>query len=110
MSNIESGKDLAAESAMVVHLPGADGAAGVPAQPKQTLIGLVRPYHKWLTIVFIAMLIETAMSLAAPWPLKIIIDNVVGTHKMPDWLLWVQELPGGTTKSGLALWAGGRSS
>ena len=38
---------------------------------------LVRPYRKWLIIVFIAMLIETAMSLAAPWPLKIILDNVV---------------------------------
>ena len=26
------------------------------------------------------------MSLAAPWPLKVIIDNVVGSHKLPHWL------------------------
>jgi ABC-type multidrug transport system fused ATPase/permease subunit len=32
------------------------------------------------------MLIETAMSLATPWPLKIIIDSVVGHHKLPPWL------------------------
>jgi ABC-type multidrug transport system fused ATPase/permease subunit len=32
------------------------------------------------------MLVETAMSLAGPWPLKIIIDNVVGNHKMSPWL------------------------
>ncbi|OAI41389.1 ABC transporter [Verrucomicrobia bacterium SCGC AG-212-E04] len=70
------------------------------------VVELVRPYHKWLIIVFIAMLIETAMSLAAPWPLKVIIDNVVGTHKMADWLMWVHDLPGGGTKSGLAVWAG----
>ncbi len=32
------------------------------------------------------MLIETLMSLAAPWPLKIVLDNVVGNHKLPLWL------------------------
>jgi subfamily B ATP-binding cassette protein MsbA len=32
------------------------------------------------------MLIETVMSLAAPWPLKIILDNVVGDHKISPWL------------------------
>jgi subfamily B ATP-binding cassette protein MsbA len=32
------------------------------------------------------MVVQTAMSLAAPWPLKIILDNVVGSHKLPWWL------------------------
>jgi subfamily B ATP-binding cassette protein MsbA len=32
------------------------------------------------------MLVETAMSLAAPWPLKIILDNVVGSRKLEPWL------------------------
>src|SRR5271156_2786547 len=40
-------------------------------------LALIPPYRGWLLIVFIAMLIETAMSIAAPWPLKIILDNVV---------------------------------
>ena len=52
---------------------------------------LVRPYRKWLIIVFIAMLIETAMSLAAPWPLKIILDNVVGKHQLPEYLTWLRD-------------------
>ena len=39
-----------------------------------------------LLVIFAAMLVQTAMSLAAPWPLKIVIDNVVGTHKVPEWL------------------------
>jgi len=30
---------------------------------------LVRPYTKWLAIVISAMLVETAMGLASPWPL-----------------------------------------
>src|SRR6202045_1523275 len=32
------------------------------------------------------MLIETLMGLAAPWPLKVVLDNVVGNHKLPLWL------------------------
>ena len=85
-------------------------AAAPAARPTRSMSGLVldllRPYSKWLIIVLVAMLIETAMSLAAPWPLKVVIDNVVGTHPLPEWLHWVHDLPGGTTKEGLALWAG----
>jgi subfamily B ATP-binding cassette protein MsbA len=47
---------------------------------------LLRPYRGKLLIVLAAMLVETAMSLASPWPLKIIIDNVVGSHKLPHLL------------------------
>jgi subfamily B ATP-binding cassette protein MsbA len=48
--------------------------------------GLIRPYRSTLAIILVAMLIETVMSLAAPWPLKIILDNVVGDHKISPWL------------------------
>jgi ABC-type multidrug transport system fused ATPase/permease subunit len=47
---------------------------------------LIRPYRSTLVIIFLAMLVETAMSLATPWPLKIILDSVVGTHKLAPWL------------------------
>ncbi len=47
---------------------------------------LVRPYRGSLLVILFAMLVETAASLATPWPLKIIIDNVVGHHKMAPWL------------------------
>jgi subfamily B ATP-binding cassette protein MsbA len=47
---------------------------------------LIAPYRRTLAIVFIAMLVETAMSLAGPWPLKIVLDNVVGDHHLPGWL------------------------
>ncbi len=43
---------------------------------------LIRPYRGTLLVILIAMLIQTAMSVAGPWPLKIILDNVVGTHKL----------------------------
>ncbi len=66
------------------------------------VLQLVRPYHKWLVVVFIAMLVETAMSMAAPWPLKVVIDNVLGTHALPEWLRWVHDLSLGQSKMGLA--------
>lgn len=48
--------------------------------------GLIRPYRGTLIVILLAMLVETLMSLAAPWPLKIILDNVVGDHKMAPWM------------------------
>ena len=48
---------------------------------------LLRPYRGWLVVILLAMLVETAMSLAGPWPLKIVLDSVVGHHPMPAWLV-----------------------
>ncbi len=47
---------------------------------------LIRPYRRTLAIILAAMFVETVMSLATPWPLKIILDNVIGDHKMAPWL------------------------
>ena len=47
---------------------------------------LLRPYRGWLVIILVAMLVETAMSLAGPWPLKIVLDSVIGHHPMPHWI------------------------
>jgi ABC-type multidrug transport system fused ATPase/permease subunit len=46
---------------------------------------LIRPYRGTLLVIFLAMMVETLMSLAGPWPLKIILDNVVGAHHLPKW-------------------------
>lgn len=44
---------------------------------------LVRPYWKWLVIVVAAMLVETVMTLAAPWPLKVVLDSVFSDEPLP---------------------------
>ena len=46
---------------------------------------IVRPYHGWIAVILVAMLLETAASIAAPWPLKVVIDSVVGHHPLPGW-------------------------
>jgi ABC-type multidrug transport system fused ATPase/permease subunit len=52
-------------------------------------IGLSRPYRKLVSIILFAMLLETLISLAVPWPLKIILDNVIGHHPLPGSLRWM---------------------
>ncbi len=65
---------------------------------------LVRPYRSTLAVILAAMLLETGASLAAPWPLKFILDSVVGNHKLPAWLAHVAAplLGDGTNKMALA--------
>ena len=66
---------------------GWDDRCGVRDSPMLKFVGgLIRPYRGTLVIVLLAMLVETVMSLATPWPLKIILDNVIGNHKMSPWL------------------------
>jgi subfamily B ATP-binding cassette protein MsbA len=57
-----------------------------PERMSRFIIDLARPYRGWLLIVLLAMLVETAMGLAGPWPLKIVIDSAVGRHPVPAWL------------------------
>jgi len=50
---------------------------------------------------------ETLMGLAGPWPLKFILDNVVGSSHLPLWLAnLLGSLPAGGDKRAVALWAG----
>ena len=67
---------------------------------------LLSPYQGWIVIILLAMVVETAMSLAAPWPLKVILDNVVGTHKAPEWLVPFRGSLLGGHKMELAVLAG----
>ncbi len=56
---------------------------------------LVRPYWKWLVCVIAAMLVETAMSLLSPWPLKIVLDSVLGDVPAPAlFARWLGPSPG----------------
>jgi ABC-type multidrug transport system fused ATPase/permease subunit len=47
---------------------------------------LLKPYRLSLIVLLVAMLLQMVASVATPWPLKIILDNVVGEHKLPHWL------------------------
>ena len=67
---------------------------------------LLRPYRRTLAIILATTLVSMVMSLAAPWPLKVILDNVVASHPPPSWIAWLFPLVGGTTKTHIAAAAG----
>jgi ABC-type multidrug transport system fused ATPase/permease subunit len=71
------------------------------------LLQLLRPRRRALGVILAAMLVQTAMSLAAPWPLKIVIDTVIGNQRQPEWINWLLTMLGGAAhKSHIAVAAG----
>lgn len=58
-----------------------------PARPNPLrLTGLLRPHWKALSIALLAVLGETVAGLLEPWPLKIIVDNLLQAKPLPQWL------------------------
>jgi ABC-type multidrug transport system fused ATPase/permease subunit len=47
---------------------------------------LLRPYRGSLAIILAAMIVQSTATLAAPWPLKIVLDNVILGRKLNPWL------------------------
>ena len=53
---------------------------------KLNAAGLIRPYWKSLTFAFIAVLGESLSDVLEPWPIKIVIDNVLQSKSPPGWV------------------------
>ena len=51
-----------------------------------SIIHLLRPHWKALTLALLAVVGETATDLAEPWPLKIVLDNLLQHKPLPGWL------------------------
>ena len=47
------------------------------------MIDLVRPHWKALTIALVAVLGETLTDILQPWPIKIVVDNILQSKKLP---------------------------
>src|SRR5436853_1031667 len=47
---------------------------------------LLRPHWPALVLAFLAVLGETLTDLLEPWPLKVVLDNVIGNKSLPHWL------------------------
>ena len=50
------------------------------------LTRLLRPYWGPMALAVVAVLGETSADLLTPWPLKIVLDYVLQSKHMPDWL------------------------
>ena len=72
--------------------------AGDSEKCKLTIRHLLRPHAGVLTIGFAAILVEGAANLAEPWPLKIVLDNVLKSKPGHGWLSQVIFSLAGTDK------------
>jgi ATP-binding cassette subfamily B protein len=69
------------------------------------LLGYAAPYKRGWTLILCATLTATGLTLAQPWPLKILVDHVLGSVPAPAWLAALTSvLPGASTPSGLLVW------
>ncbi len=46
---------------------------------------LLRPHWKTLSVALVAVIIEGLADLFEPWPIKIVLDYVIGSHPLPAW-------------------------
>jgi subfamily B ATP-binding cassette protein MsbA len=62
-----------------------------------SLDALLRPYWKLVALALLAMLFESSAELAEPWPLKVVLDYVIGGKEPPSWLDgWLLDAQGRT--------------
>lgn len=67
------------------------------------ILRYAKPHWRALMLLSGTMLIDVGLNLLRPWPLKLLIDDVLGHHHTPR--LITSLLPGSSTPHGLLLWA-----
>ncbi|HEX9063638.1 MAG TPA: ABC transporter ATP-binding protein [Streptosporangiaceae bacterium] len=50
---------------------------------------MLRPDQGTAALAAWLMVVDTALALAAPWPLQLVVDYGLGAHRRPAWLSWL---------------------
>ena len=67
-------------------------------------LAFLRPYRARVAAISMLIAVETALAALAPWPLKAVVDNVLGDQPLPAWLEGpTTALTGGSTLALLVL-------
>ena len=53
---------------------------------KRFISYLLRSHWKALIVALVAVIVEGLADLLEPWPIKIVLDNVLASHQLPGWL------------------------
>jgi ATP-binding cassette subfamily B protein len=77
--------------------------AAVSLRRQGRILRYAKPHWKALVLLSTTMLLDVGLDLLRPWPLKLVIDNVLGHHRTPGFLTRI--LPGSASPHGLLLWA-----
>jgi ATP-binding cassette subfamily B protein/subfamily B ATP-binding cassette protein MsbA len=69
------------------------------------LLRYAAPYWGGWVLIVVVTLLSTAFALLTPWPMKILVDHVLGQKPMPETLArGAALLPGADTPTGLLAW------
>ena len=69
------------------------------------LLRYALPFRAGWAAILLATLVSTVFSVVAPWPLKVLVDHVLGGAPFPAWLdRIVDPLPGSGARGGLIAW------
>src|SRR4029079_10744644 len=69
-------------------IPEAAPTTPAPSTAVRLEIGaLLRPHWKSLVFAVLAVVGETAADIAEPWPVKIVVDNLLQSKRLPGWAL-----------------------
>jgi ATP-binding cassette subfamily B protein/subfamily B ATP-binding cassette protein MsbA len=69
------------------------------------LLRYALPYRRGWALIVVVTLLSTAFGLLTPWPMKILVDHVLGQEAMPAELArLIALLPGGGSPEGLLAW------
>ena len=66
---------------------------------------LLRPHQAQLWLGLVAITGESVADVLGPWPLKIVLDNVIGHHHSHGWLMRVIDATAGSTPRRILLFA-----
>ena len=55
-------------------------------QLSRWLLGYARPYRRRFTLYVGLTFGEVLLGLLVPWPMKVLVDNVLGHEMVPAWL------------------------
>ena len=59
---------------------------------------VLRPHWKVLLVAFVAVVFESMAGLLDPWPIKIVLDYVIGSRQAPAWLVALTNIAPGIDK------------
>jgi ATP-binding cassette subfamily B protein/subfamily B ATP-binding cassette protein MsbA len=102
---------LAAIDAPQVEVAGGDPLGGerrkVPLRRRLSLLSYLRPHAREAVVVLVTLLVGSALTLAQPWPAKLLIDNILGDEPPPPFLAHLaSHVPGDAAHALLALTVG----
>jgi ATP-binding cassette subfamily B protein len=66
-------------------------------------LGFLRPYRGRVVALAAIAVVDIALGILAPWPLKLVVDNVLGGQALPSPVSWLEHVTVGDSRVALLL-------